>query len=53
MPGADGKPRFVASGYWETAGGTGKLKELRGVGTVQFNPKERRWVLEGDLASAD
>lgn len=53
VPGADGKPRFVASGYWETAGGTGKLKELRGVGTVQFNPKERRWVLEGDLASAD
>jgi len=53
VPGPDGKPRFVANGFWETAGGTGKLSGLRGIGTVQFNPKERRFTLEGDLASGD
>ena len=53
VPGADGKPRFVANGFWETAGGTGKLKGLRGVGAVHFNPRERHWMLEGDLASVD
>lgn len=53
VPGPDGKPRFVANGYWETAGGTGKLGTLRGIGTVDFNPKERRFTLEGDLAAAD
>ena len=53
VPGPDGKPRFVANGFWETAGGTGKLKALRGVGSVQFNPKERHWTLDGDLASTD
>jgi hypothetical protein len=53
VPGADGKPRFVANGFWETAGGTGKLKGLRGIGSVHFNPRERHWTLEGDLATAD
>jgi len=53
VPGPDGKPRFVANGVWETAGGTGKLKGLRGIGAVQFNPRERRWILEGDLAAAN
>lgn len=53
VPGPDGKPRFVANGFWETAGGTGKLKGLRGVGSVHFNPRERHWILEGDLASTD
>ncbi|HSO07691.1 MAG TPA: hypothetical protein VLW45_10640 [Pelomicrobium sp.] len=53
VPGPDGKPRFVANGIWETAGGAGKLKNLRGIGTVRFNPKERLWTLEGDLASAE
>lgn len=53
VPGPDGKPRFVANGFWETAGGTGQYKGLRGIGTVDFNPKDRRWVLEGDLASID
>jgi hypothetical protein len=33
--------------------GTGKLKGPRGAGTVQVDPKERRWVLNGDLVSAD
>jgi hypothetical protein len=53
VPGPDGKPRFVANGFWETAGGTGRYKGLRGIGTVDFNPKDRRWVLEGELGSID
>lgn len=53
VAGPDGKPRFLANGYWETAGGTGKLKGLRGGGTVQIDPKERRWILNGDLVSAE
>ncbi len=53
IPGPDGKQHFVANGFWEAAGGTGKLKGLRGVGTVQINPAERRWTLEGDLVSSN
>lgn len=53
VPGPDGKPRFLANGFWETVGGTGKLKGLRGAGTVHFIPQERRWVLAGDLVSTD
>jgi hypothetical protein len=53
VPGADGKPRFLANGNWETAGGTGKLKGLHGAGALQFIPAERRFVLDGDLVAAD
>jgi hypothetical protein len=53
VPGPNGKPRFLANGFWETTGGTGKLKGLRGTGAVQFIPQERRWILDGDLVSAD
>jgi len=53
VPGADGKPRFLANGNWETAGGTGKLKGLRGAGALQFIAAERRFVLDGDLVAAD
>ncbi len=53
VPGADGKPRFVANGIWETAGGTGRFKGLRGAGIVQFEPRERRFTLHGELVSAD
>lgn len=53
VAGPDGKTRFLANGFWETAGGTGKLKALRGAGTIQINPAERRWLLEGDLVSVD
>lgn len=49
VPGADGKPRFMANGVWETTGGTGKFKTLRGTGSVQFVPQERRWVLAGEI----
>jgi hypothetical protein len=53
---AEGKPRLLANGVWETAGGTGKFKELRGAGTLQItapSPKERQWILAGDLVSVD
>jgi hypothetical protein len=53
---SDGKMRFLANGFWETAGGTGKLKGLRGAGTMHINspsPKERQWILDGDLVSTD
>lgn len=53
VPGPDGKPRFLANGFWETSGGTGKLKNLRGAGGVHFIPQERRWILQGDLVSTD
>ena len=52
VPGADGKPQNLINGLWEVAGSTGKLKGLRGAGTVHINtvsPKERHWILEGDL----
>jgi hypothetical protein len=56
LPGPEGKRRLLANGFWETTGGTGKLKGLRGAGTLQItapSPKERQWVLTGDLTSAD
>jgi hypothetical protein len=52
VPGPDGKPQNLINGFWEVAGSTGKLKGLRGAGTVRVNtvsPKERQWILEGDL----
>jgi hypothetical protein len=52
VPGSDGKPQNLINGFWEVAGGTGKLKGLQGAGTVHVNtvsPKERQWILEGDL----
>jgi hypothetical protein len=53
VPGAEGKPHPLINGHWEVAGGTGKLKGLRGAGTVHVkvvSPKERHWILEGDLS---
>jgi hypothetical protein len=52
VPGPEGKPRNLINGIWEVVGGTGKLQSLRGAGTVQVkvvSPKERQWILEGDL----
>lgn len=54
LPGPDGKPRLLANGLWEAAGGTGKLNGLQGSGTLQItapSPKERQWILMGDLVS--
>lgn len=52
VPDAEGKPRFLANGFWETVGGTGKFSGLRGTGALRFNPREREMVLEGDLVGA-
>lgn len=52
VPVAEGKRRILINGHWEMVGGTGKFKGLRGAGTVQvkpLSPKERRWILEGEL----
>jgi hypothetical protein len=55
VPGPDGKPQNLINGFWEVVGSTGKLKDLRGAGTLHVNtvsPKERQWILEGDLVRA-
>ncbi len=52
IPVAEGKRRILINGHWELAGGTGKFQNLRGAGTVQIkplSPKERRWILQGEL----
>jgi hypothetical protein len=49
---AEGKRRILINGHWEVVGGTGKFQGLRGAGTLQvkpLSPKERRWILEGEL----
>lgn len=53
VPGPDGKARFLANGYWETVGGTGKFKGIKGTGLLRFNPGQRQFVLEGDIAGTD
>jgi hypothetical protein len=53
VTGAEGKPRPLINGSWEVVGGTGKLQGARGAGTVHVkvvSPKERHWILEGDLS---
>jgi len=52
VPVAEGKRRILINGNWEVVGGTGKFKGLRGGGTVHIkrpSPKERQWILEGEL----
>lgn len=53
VPGIDGKPMLLDNGVWEVVGGTGKLKGLRGAGTLHIkrvlSPRERKFVLEGEL----
>ena len=52
LPVAEGKRRILINGHWEVVGGTGKFQGLRGAGTVQIkplSPKERQWILEGEL----
>lgn len=56
VPGADGKPTLLDNGIWEVVGSTGKLKGLRGAGTLHIKrvaaPLERNFILEGELVSA-
>lgn len=56
VPGADGKPMLLDNGIWEVVGSTGKLKGLRGAGTLHIkpvsSPLDRNFILEGELISA-
>lgn len=52
VAGPGGKPQNLINGFWEVAGSSGNLKGLRGAGTLNVkvvSPKERHWVLDGDL----
>lgn len=56
VPGPDGKPKLLANGVWEVAGGTGALDTLSGAGrfSLEFpGPTDRRFVLEGELVEQD
>lgn len=51
----DKKPVDLLNGSWEVVGGTGKLKGLKGAGTLRIervSPTDRRWMLEGELVQA-
>jgi hypothetical protein len=52
VPNPGGKPKLLDYGHWEVAGGSGKFKGLKGVGTLQIKPAsktDRRFILQGDL----
>jgi hypothetical protein len=52
VPGADGKPVLLDNGVWEVVSGTGKLKGLKGAGTLHIkpaSPTDRIFALEGEL----
>ena len=53
VPGADGKPKLLDNGFWEVAGATGKLKGLKGAGTLHLravSASDREFELTGELA---
>jgi hypothetical protein len=56
VTGADGKPMLLDNGVWEVVGSTGKLKGLKGAGTLHIkrvsSPNARKFLLEGELISA-
>jgi len=52
VPGADGKPKLLDNGFWEIAGATGKLKGLKGAGTLHIkgvSPTDREFQLNGEM----
>ncbi len=54
-PGPDGKPKLLDNGVWEVVSGTGKLKDLKGAGTLHIkavSPTDRNFILEGELVPA-
>lgn len=55
IPGADGKPKLLDNGVWEIVGGTGRMKALKGAGTLNIkavSPTDRRFILTGEIVSA-
>ncbi len=52
VPGPEGKPKLLDNGVWEVVSATGKLKGLKGAGTLhirQVSDKDRKFILEGEL----
>ncbi len=52
VPGSDGKPKLLDNGFWEIAGATGKLKGLKGAGTLHIksvSPSDREFQLTGEM----
>jgi hypothetical protein len=55
VPGADGKPKLLDNGFWEIAGATGKLKGIKGAGTLHIkaiSPTDREYELTGEMVPA-
>lgn len=53
IKGPTGKPKLIDHGVWELAGGTGKFKGMRGLGTMEIKPAsktDRLFILEGEIA---
>jgi hypothetical protein len=53
VPGPEGKPKVLDNGVWEVVGGTGKLKGLKGAGTLNLkvlSPTDRNFILQGELS---
>lgn len=51
-PGPEGTPAMRYNGEWQIVGGTGRLKDMAGEGTLQMkviSPTDRRFILDGDV----
>jgi hypothetical protein len=55
LPNREGRPEMHDNGFWEVVSGTGRLKGLKGTGTLQIESAgetDRLFVLDGQLALA-
>jgi hypothetical protein len=55
VPGPDGKPRLLDNGVWRLVGGTGKLANLQGAGTMHIraiSAAEREFELTREAITA-
>jgi hypothetical protein len=53
-PGSEGTPTMRYNGEWQIVGGTGRLKDMAGEGTLQMkviSATDRRFILDGDVNS--
>jgi len=51
----EGKPELHDNGVWELVSGTGKFKDMRGVGSLVIKPAgetDRRFILDGEINDA-
>lgn len=52
VPGPDGKPRLLDNGVWRFVGGTGRLANVQGAGTMHIravSPSDREFELVGEV----